>query len=63
MFIAVSYFDSTKRYTYKCNKKDVVIGDFVIVPTPKGNTVAKVMNTKLSSPSFQCKGVVRRVRL
>ena len=64
MFISVQFFaEYQKNYTYKCSKRNIEVGDFVIVPTVTGNTVAKVTRTKLDTPSFECKSVIRRVRL
>jgi len=63
-YIAVQFFGEwNKQYIYKCNRNNISIGDFVTVPTPRGNTVAKVMNTNLKTPSFECKEVIRKVRL
>jgi hypothetical protein len=64
MFIAVQFFaEYSKSYTYKSKSRRIKIGDFVVVPTPTGNTVAKVVKVKLSTPSFECKEVVKKVEL
>ena len=64
MFIGVEFFaEYSKTYTYICKKRNVTKGDFVIVPTPTGSTVGKVTHTKLAIPSYQCKEVIRKVRL
>lgn len=64
MFIAVQYFaEYQKSYTYKCNIRRIKAGDFVVVPTPTGNTVVKVVDTKLNTPSYECKEIVRKVDL
>jgi len=63
MFISVQYFaEYSKNYTYQC-KRSIKVGDFVVVPTPTGNTVAKVTGVSLRTPSFQCKEVIKKVRL
>jgi len=63
MFISVQFHsDFTKDYTYIC-KRSIKVGDFVVVPTPTINTVAKVTKVKLPTPSYQCKEIVRKVRL
>ncbi len=52
MFIGVEFFaEYSKTYTYICNKRNIHKGDFVIVPTPTGNTVGKVTRTKSDTPS------------
>lgn len=63
MFISVQFFSDYQRdYTYIC-KRTIKVGDFVVVPTVTGNTIAKVTGTKLDTPSFQCKEIIKRVRL
>ena len=63
MFIGVQFFaEYNQTYTYIC-KRTIKTGDFVIVPTPTGRTVAKVVSTKLDTPSFQCKEIIKKVRL
>ena len=63
-FISVQFFgDWQRKYTYVCNRPNVNKGDFVVVPSPKGNTVVKVMNTDLKAPKFECKKVIKKVRL
>jgi len=63
MFIAVQYFsEHSKKYTYIC-KRSIKVGDFVVVPVRKGNTVAKVVSVDLPTPSFECKEVIKKVRL
>lgn len=63
-YIAVQFFGEwDKKYTYECKSRRIKRNDFVIVPTPTGNTVAKVMNDNLSKPSFQCKQVIKKVEL
>jgi len=63
MFISVQFHsDFTKDYTYIC-KRSIKVGDFVVVPTPTGNTVAKVTRVGLKTPSFQCKEIIKKVRL
>ena len=63
MFISVQYFsDSRQNYTYIC-KRSIKVGDFVVVPVRNGKTVAKVTGVKIPTPSFECKEIVKRVRL
>ena len=50
-------------YTRYSMPRRIKKNDFVIVPTPTGNTVAKVMNDNLSKPSFQCKQIIKKVEL
>lgn len=63
-FIAVKFFGEwNQSYTYKCKFRRIKKDDFVIVPTPTGNTVVKVVDTKLKTPPFECKEVVKKVEL
>lgn len=63
-YITVVFFGiSTQEYTYKCKSRRIKKGDFVIVPTLKGNTVVKVVNDNVKTPSFECKEVIRKVDL
>ena len=69
MFISVQFFIESpikgyeqRNYTYLC-KRTIKVGDFVIVPTQTRNTVAKVTGVKLATPSFQCKEIIKKVRL
>lgn len=64
-FIEVRFFDEEhkRKYTYKCRSRRVKEGDFVIVPTPKGNTVVKVVDSNVNTPSFECKEIIRKVDL
>lgn len=61
-YITVKYFYSDREYTYKCNL-DVKHADFVVVPTVRGNTVARVEEIKVKKPEFLCKKVISKVEM
>lgn len=61
--VSVMFFgDSQKLYTYK-SKRDLNVDDFAIVETPTGRTVVKVMRIQNSIPSYECKEIIKKVRL
>jgi hypothetical protein len=63
MFISVQFFSEyQKDYTYIC-KRSIKVGDFVVVPAGRGKTVAKVSAIKVATPSFECKEIIKKVRL
>lgn len=63
-YISVRYFSEyNQSYTYQCLLENIKANDFVIVPTPRGNTVAQVVEVKVPIPSFQCKTVIKKVEL
>lgn len=65
-FISVQFFgDSSQCYTYKNRYKTKVLnkGDFVVVPTPQGKTVVKVISVDIPTPQFECKEIIKKVRL
>jgi len=65
-YCSVCYFSNPQQgYTYKYSNRKHIIekGDFVIVPTPKGNTVAKVYWAEVDKPSFECKIILQKVKL
>jgi len=62
-FIKVKYFECDKSYTYKTDILEVAVGDFVVVPTPRGNTVAKVVSAKVHKPEYVCKLVEQKIDL
>lgn len=70
-YISVQFFESGRKpkyhkYTYSISRrlnKVVMEGDFLVVPTPTGNTVAKVHSTDIKCPSFQTKEVIKKVDL
>lgn len=64
MYIAVRFFSEyQKDYTYICKMLSIKVGEFVVVPAGKGKTVAKVTRVKLDTPSYQCKEILKKVRL
>ena len=63
-YITVQFFgDNTRKYTYKCKRRNIKVNDFVIVPTPTGKQVVKVIRVNVPTPSFETKDVIRKVRL
>lgn len=64
MFIGCQFFSEyAKTYTYTTLRDNIKVGDFVVVESPKGNTVVKVVSTNLPTPSYQCKPIIKKVRL
>ena len=62
-YIAVQFFaEYSKKYHYICNRS-IKVNDFVVVPAGKGKTVAKVVGVNLPTPSYECKEVIKKVRL
>ena len=63
-YFTLKYFNSNIEYTYKTKLK-LFSGDFVIVPTPRGNTVGRVETFGIKKPDFifLCKSAVGKVEL
>jgi len=62
-FITVRFFGYERDYTYKTTILDIENKDFVIVPTQRGNTVARVEKSRVPRPEYVCKMVVSKIEL
>lgn len=62
-FITVRFFNYGRDYTYKTTILDIKSEDFVIVPTQRGNTVARVEKSRVSRPEYNCKMVISKIEL
>lgn len=62
-YIKVKYFYSDNEYTYKSKILNLKRDDFVVVPTVRGNTVARVEEVDVEKPDFVCKLVINKVDL
>lgn len=67
-YLQVQFFsskpDGSSIYMYKTTKTCLSPGDFVVVPVnATGKTVVRVHSINQPQPHFECKKVIKKVRL
>jgi len=63
-YVGVKFFaEYQQTYTYKTERTNIKKGDYVIVDAPAGKQVVKVVQIGLKQPSFECKEIIKKVRL